>query len=406
MVSKTKVGFFSILVVMGFILLKLQGAPDLNSKKTSKPAPPPPVKVKTLQLQDNQITKVRYGKLSAGNYATYTSKYAVEVAKIFIKDGDKVASLAKLVNLGSRDLQIELEQLYKEEKFMHQKMDLNRKIMLAEVHNESLLNQQVYLATNEYNRSKKLAKGGYVSQQEVDTVHSKLLGLKQSLNNANRTITTMQSAYNDIQNATSSLQSKMAQLENRLIDYRLQARFPGIITNLNVKNGQQLQPGQHILDIFDPNSMEVNINGIMLNDTPFSIDVAGTSTQIGDNNIPATATAIATMIEPGKFAPGITIKLRYAANMVIGETYKTTFTLTIASSLSIPAEFVYDRTNIYVQNDNYELVYVPVKVLGSDSNNKANVIVVPEDKLPSYQVVYNNYLNSRDNVVRDSRAAE
>ena len=224
-------------IVFPCLLMLVITACGGHDPKKTEAASPPPVAVKTAEVQslDWPVTYEAVGTVRARMSAVISSRLMGYVRDIHVQPGDRVNAGQVLVTIESRDLDVALRQA--------QAAEAGARSAIAEADNGILsAKAQLTLAQATFKRMETLHKQTSISDQEFDEAQARLR--------------TLEAAFEVAQSKRTQIDAKIAQAKEAVAAAaiaqtftRLQSPFAGIVTEKPAQQGQLATPGMPLLTI-------------------------------------------------------------------------------------------------------------------------------------------------------------
>nr|WP_242469436.1 biotin/lipoyl-binding protein [Rhabdochromatium marinum] len=233
--------------------------------KATKPEQPPPkvqervwrVAVEAVNPQSLAPELVLYGAVETPELLTLAASATAWVEQVRVRDGDRVAEQALLLQLDPRDFQPRIAQAQAEID------DLD-----AQIESENNRHQTDIMALEEERQLLELASQGVVRQQRLKT---QKVGAEQALDEAKQqqaqqalAVSNREMSIADHPSRLRALQAKLAsataKLEQLELEYqraRLQAPYAAVIADVKVTAGDQVSRGDPLVTLYATASLEV-----------------------------------------------------------------------------------------------------------------------------------------------------
>ncbi len=242
---------FSVAVFLLLYFFKPSGD-ELAPKQQSWP-----VHTQSIILGNQTPQIILYGKVQTPRHTKLEAAITAFVKATPILVGESVKKGQLLVKLDERDANIILQQRLAEKKDLEaqllQEKNLYKANKLALDHEKTMYN----LAKKEMERLKVLAAKKYIAASDVDRAASEFN--KQALLTTNRDL-----ALKNHDHRLEQLKAKLAKadalLESAKLDItraNIVAPFDGRVTKLMVSVGDRVQPGEVIVEMYDPSVLEI-----------------------------------------------------------------------------------------------------------------------------------------------------
>ncbi|WP_016952520.1 efflux RND transporter periplasmic adaptor subunit [Anabaena sp. PCC 7108] len=224
-------------------------------------APPPGVKVKLSAVQAGTIEdSTEYiASLESRRSVNLQPRIQGQVAQIFVKSGDTVASGTAILQIDSRQQQAAVSSLSAAGQGSQAQLE-NARSTLKSLQAERLANvADVRLNQLDYNRYSELAAQGAVSRQTEDLYANKLATAKAQLGAIDSRIqaqlATISQAEKSLEQADANIRQQQVQLQY----YKITAPFTGTVGDIPVKVGDFVNTSTPLATITQNRPLEVKI---------------------------------------------------------------------------------------------------------------------------------------------------
>lgn len=210
-----------------------------------------------VKLQRAAPEVVLFGAVRAQDSARLSGSVTGQVLKVNVKPGDNVVQGAVLVELDDLDLQSMLTQRKAEVADAEAQIALERSRHAADKQSLRHEQQLLRLAEKTVTRNNKLRRNQAISQAIVD----------QALDARERQSLAVSARKAQVEQHPARLQQLQARLDRATIATKVAARdlaktkvvapFSGSVTQVMISPGDEVRPGVMMLELFNPNSLEL-----------------------------------------------------------------------------------------------------------------------------------------------------
>ncbi len=312
--------------------------------------------------------------------STYTSQLSAaitaDVKHVPIREGAYVTKGQLLVELDDIEAQLDLQQKKAniEELAASITSENNRyKSDLAALKNEQAL---LEIAERSVGRQQKLEKSRLTSQEQIDTALNKRELQSLSVNNRQLSIADHTSRLQQLNAKLLRAQTEVSNAELNLSRTHVVAPYDGQIIQVNVSPGDRVRLGEHIVELYDSEQIEVRaqipnrsvslIRKALLNTKPDNKETLKASVTIYGQNIPFTLDRLSGKANSGAGGvDGLFKSLSENSPLIPGNSVKLIVDLPIIeNTITTPLSALYGTNRIYTIKDE-RLVSMLVSVEGS-----------------------------------------
>lgn len=224
-------------------------------------APPPGVKVKLSAVQTGTVEdSTEYiASLESRRSVNLQPRIQGQVAQIFVKSGDPVASGAAILQIDSRQQQAAVSSLSAAGQGSQAQLE-NARATLKSLQAERLANvADVRLNQLEYNRYAALADQGAVSRQTKDLYANRLATAKAQLGAIDSRIQAQLATISQAEKSLEQADANIRQQQVELQYYKITAPFTGTVGDIPVKVGDFVNTSTPLATITQNRPLEVKI---------------------------------------------------------------------------------------------------------------------------------------------------
>ncbi|MBD2693638.1 efflux RND transporter periplasmic adaptor subunit [Anabaena catenula] len=224
-------------------------------------APPPGVRVKLSAVQTGTVEdSTEYiASLESRRSVNLQPRIQGQVAQIFVKSGDPVASGAAILQIDSRQQQAAVSSLSAAGQGSQAQLE-NARATLKSLQAERLANvADVRLNQLEYNRYATLADQGAVSRQTKDLYANRLATAKAQLGAIDSRIQAQLATISQAEKSLEQADANIRQQQVELQYYKITAPFTGTVGDIPVKVGDFVNTSTPLATITQNRPLEVKI---------------------------------------------------------------------------------------------------------------------------------------------------
>ena len=311
-----------------------------------------------------------YGRIESPLDASLSAAVEADVVEVAVQDGESVDAGQLLVVLDGRDAELELVQREADFQEIQAQISLERRRLFRS--GEALTKEQELLQLTESNaeRARSLYKDKLLSQANVDDTAEELK--RQQLAVTSRQLAIEESEIRIVQlqaqlRRAEALRDRAALTVERT---RLTAPFSGVISELEVSQGDRVRVGDSLMRLHDPASLELRaqipsryaarVRSALAADVEMRASV-----EVDGEVLPAVLQRIASQTREGSGSVESFLGFEVVPDDArLGDTVRLMLSLpTEPDAIAVPAEAVYGRNRVYkVAND--RMVSVEVQRLG------------------------------------------
>lgn len=354
------------LAIAGFVLLKAT-RPD-----------PPAVEVRervwridalSVDRADVRPTLMLYGRIEAPDQVRAAAPVAGRVLEVGVRDGDRVAAGTVLARLDPRDLQPRVTQARAE----LERERIRHRSDLKAIEQERTL---VALAETKQSRFEKLKNARLGAESAYDQAREEVARVRLSLAQREQAIAEHPARL-------AQLEAKLAEAERDARRGEITAPFAARIGKVEVAAGDQVQPGQALLNLYasDELFLRARVPAIYAEELRLALARGERLRASADFGV-ATIDARLERIGGEADARGVDVLLRIenGANLPVGAFVNAVLERPLAADvLMLPYSALHGGDRIYVVRDG-RLVHAPVKRVGErrDGSEVSLLLHAPE----------------------------
>lgn len=197
------------------------------------------------------------------NLTQISSQVPGIIKKIFINDNQIVKKNQKLVELNDEQYIFDLD--IAQENLKLAKQDLKAKLSDLKVAKSNIASHEAQLTIDQktYNRIKKLYNEKQVSASEMDKATAKLKATMASLEGSKNSLQKLENLIGENHKTTPQITNAETQLKQTQLNIQrttIYAPSTGAISNLNIREGMFIQPGQNLFAIVHTDDYWISAN--------------------------------------------------------------------------------------------------------------------------------------------------
>jgi len=339
--------------------------------RPERPTASRPEKAWAVDTQVIQLSSVRpmvevYGRVQSPLDAALRAAIESDIVAVSVREGDKVENGQLLVQLDGRETELELIQRDAEAKDIEAQLRIERQRFRR--NSEALEKEEELLKLSKGNalRAESILNDGLLSQSDVDQTaeaykKQQLAVTSKKLNKEENDIRIAQLDAQFIRAKAIRDMSKLAVERTRIL-----APFSGVISNVEVSQGDRVRPGDNLIRMYNPESIEVRAEmptryaSKVKRAIESGLDMAAT-VQFDGISAAANLERIAGQTRQGTGSVDAFLKFtKIPLGARLGATCKVLLSLPAeANSIELPAQAMYGRDRIYkVVDDRIQSVIV------------------------------------------------
>lgn len=387
-----------VLIVLGLLFIKPRAIANPKQEKQWS--------VDTFIVSDpnDYAPELRlYGRVKHSRLTQLSSPFATDVSQVLVHEGDTVNEGQLLVQLSDTDvaLALRMNQLDLE----HMQADVaEQKANIVKIDQHLKHQQQLLdLVSSSLERYQTLHDQTYVSQEDLDKKqHEYELRLAEyNSTQHDKTLATLQ--LHQLQAKEKKLHHQVANDQIQVNDCRIVAPEGGVITQLPVSKGEQVQSGQLVAEVMPSQEREVYalVPNSKVNEVKRALAVntaLPATANVGEFPIQLNLVRMAQQIQSGQVGQqAIFVITQGDEHVVLGQHVSMTLALNpITDTFLVPEAAVYHDNQVYVINHD-RLKAVPVTVKGWQYDGLARSTIVQSDQLASGDTILNQALSQAVN---------
>jgi multidrug efflux pump subunit AcrA (membrane-fusion protein) len=391
----------AILVTVLLIMSRTQEMPEARQERAwsidaieVKPATLSP----TLELF-GEVQSPQNSELSAGVEST--------VAQMLVRDGNSVEKGEILVILDKRDAQLSLQQ--NEADLREAKAQQNFARIKLQRSKLAFDKERELLTINESRtaRADEVYKEGLLSTADLDTANENLARQQLAVNQAELNVEENNAKLIELEARI----ARIAALRDRaLLDLDrtdIKAPFSGLISELQISEGDRVRIGDMLMRLQNPESIEIRAQlparlSLSIREGMEEGLVIPAMVQIGERDIPAKVLRVSGQTRAGSGGVDSFIGLESAAAGVrLGSTVRVLLELPPENSvIAVPGEAVYGRDRIY-KLDGERMVSITVERVGEReyADGRTEVLVRTPELSSGDKVIVTKLANAADGLL-------
>lgn len=312
-----------------------------------------------------------YSQLQSRQQVSVTSPASADVLAVRVQEGDSVQAGAVLIELDTRALTRQVDQLAARRQDLDarrgleaQQFDSNQKALTIE-------RNLVTIARRSVERLTDLQARNLTSAVDMEAAERTYQNQRLALQNRELAIDRFQLVDQQFQAQGVELNSQLDQAKQALAEATIRAPFAGRVSRVLVQVGAQVQSGAALLTLVDPDQQQLvawaaasSLAGVDLQSGLLGSLALDTQNDTS-NNTQALGVALS-YVDPA--SDGGSLRLFFATdpganNLVLNRYYRLWIDLPRVEAFAVPQTAVYSDQYIYrVEND--ALVRVPVQMVG------------------------------------------
>jgi HlyD family secretion protein len=307
-----------------------------------------------------------FGKVQSPQDAELSSAIEAVIVEMKVREGDSVAAGDILLVLDNRDATLSVKQAAADVKETEAQFRYAR-IRLAQSEQAfAKENELLSINTDRESRAQKIFSEGLLSQADVDTAMENLARQQLAVNQAELLVAETSAKLVELEARIEKLSALRERAELDLERTLLTAPFPGVISELQVSQGDRVRTGDTILRLQNPDSLEVraqlpsrfarSIGEFMQEelDIPATVEIEG-------RRISGVVRRVSRQTRAGTGGVDSFIGFPYStAGLRLGSTVRVVLELPPAQNvIAVPGEAIYGRDRIYkLTNERMEMIEV------------------------------------------------
>ncbi len=231
---------------------------------TQTPPPTSPVEEKAWLVSSERIVlgaeqpNVRiFGTVESPNESALSSALSAEVAVVQAREGEQVKAGALLVQLDERDLRLQRQQLEADVQDLLAQIDAEKNRYASDQRALEEEQKLLDIAEQALARQARLKASNLVAQERYEQAESERARAALAVSQRQATLADHPARLQQIQARLQRARNALEKVQLDLSRTRITAPFDAWVTQVNVSPGERIQPGQHVVSVYEPASLEV-----------------------------------------------------------------------------------------------------------------------------------------------------
>lgn len=339
---------------------------SLDSQVAQQPIDPladaPTVSVLLPELQNYSPQLRLYSQLKSRQQVAINASTSTEILKVLVSEGDRVATGQPLVQLDSKTLQRQVNQLRSQRSSLQANLELERQQHISNQQSLQVERRLVDIAQRSVDRITGLKARNLSSDAEVEAAERSLQTQLLSLQNRQLAVNRFQFVERQYQAQLTELESKLEEAQEQLDDATVSAPFAGVVSNVSAQVGAKPTAGAPLMTLVDQSNQEL-VAWVAVN----ALDSAGSEALTGVMDVSGQSVNVQLAhMDPAAESGSLRLFFNIVGNtppMTINRYYPLFVNLPAVPSFALPEEAVYSNRYVYRVDEN-ALTRVPVTVVG------------------------------------------
>lgn len=246
-----------IFVGIGIIAALASSKKELNRVEVSETATP--LRVVSASLSPLQARATGFGTATPNRRWTAVAEVGGQISETIstLRSGIPVEKGDVLLVIDQADY--ELQRRQREADLVQAKSQLDQ-LRLNQASDERLLEIQqdlLKIRRNEVERFAKLQESSAASESEYDSAQAMFLQQRQTVQTLINSLTTYPARISSAEAAIETAAARLQEADRNLARTKIIAPFDGLLSDVNLEQGQYVAPGQSLFEVVDMSSVEI-----------------------------------------------------------------------------------------------------------------------------------------------------
>lgn len=231
---------------------------------TKAPTPTSPVEEKSWLVTSDTITltsehpNIRIlGTVESPNESALSAALSAEVASVVVREGERVAAGALLVQLDDRDLVLQRQQLEADVQDIEAQIEAESNRFASDQRALEEEQKLLSIAEQALSRQARLKASNLVAQERYEQAESERARAALAVSNRQANLADHPSRLQQLKARLQRAESALNKVRLDLDRTRITAPFDAWITRVDVSPGERIQPGQQLVWVYEPASLEI-----------------------------------------------------------------------------------------------------------------------------------------------------